>query len=631
MTSNPYSSESSPIGSDAPVTAAPPAGIGKSTWRATKSGARIAAIFGGAISLLFIIPAFALAAFGLGSGGGWALPRFIYGGPLLFLYFVGLGAIIGALIGFLGALIRMGRKPRAISRGLAAPEPTLGPSSPAQAVSSPVEMIALERPRVLWPWITAAAISIAILIVSIAGYETGTILGRSIDGRLSAAIEAADRDDPNWRFDDLLANRESVPDEENSSLVMDEVLGILPKGWLATTSASSAPKGTRREKVKEDFVRLEATPENSRLSDAVADSFRVELQTYEKAVKLARTLTDYRRGRHDLVIGPTLFDTPLPQTQDVRIVARLLTIDAAMRAHDGDVDGALDSTRAILGAGRSIGDEPFLISELVRFAVGSVALKSARRALGQGVPSDASLARLQSAIADELAQPLLVVPLRGERAVYVELISRVSDGEIPISALSGSPQKDQLVPRPADSPWTGLWFDNQIVVYLEWMNEAVDIAKGPAFEQPTRWVAWQANIDRVKRSQFGIYAAMLPLLLSPATVAAGTAFSRYQGELGATVILIAAERHRRKTGSWPASIAEIDRSILSAAPVDPYSGRPFRLERRDGKLFIYSIGPNGKDEHGEFDPKRFPKGGLDDVGAVAWDVSLRGRKGKPDE
>jgi hypothetical protein len=627
MISNPYSSDKSPFDPDFAGAAAPPSRIWKSTWRAARSGARIAALFGGAISLLVIVPAFALAAFGLGSGGGWALPKFIFGGLFLFLYIVVLGTIIGALIGFLGALIRVARMPRATARGSGAPEPPLGSPSCVEAVPSSVEMVKPERPRVLWPWITSAAILIAILIASIAGFETGTILGRSIDRRLSAAIDAADRDDPNWRFDDLLANRAEVPDEENSSLVMDQVLAILPKGWLGTTKASSALKGTRLEQVKEDFERLGATPENSRLSDTVADSFRVELQTYEKAVKLARTLKDYHRGRHELEIGPTLFDTPLQQTQDARSVARLLVLDAAMRAHDGDVDGALDSCRAILGAGRSIGDEPFLISELVRSAIGTVALQSTRRALGQGEPSDASLARLQAAIADELVQPLLVVPLRGERAVYTEVIIRVSEGEIPISALSGSPQTDRVVPRPADSPWIKLWFDNQIAVYLEWMNEAVDIAQSPAFEQPRRWEVWQAHIDRVKRSQFGIYTAMFPLLLAPATAAAGTAFSRYQSELGATVILIAAERHRQKTGSWPTSIAEIDRSILSVAPVDPYSGQPFRMDRRDGKLFIYSIGPNGKDEHGEYDPKRWPKGGLDDVGAVASDVSLRGRKG----
>ena len=109
----------------------------------------------------------------------------------------------------------------------------------------------------------------------------------------------------------------------------------------------------------------------------------------------------------------------------------------------------------------------------------------------------------------------------------------------------------------------------------------------------------------------------------------GSAASRNQGELGTLAILIAAERHRRKTGRWPESIEAIDRGILAKAPVDPYSGQPFRIEHRDGQLVIYSIGPNRKDEHGEFAPKQWLKVGPDDVGARAWDLNLRRRPAAP--
>ena len=227
---------------------------------------------------------------------------------------------------------------------------------------------------------------------------------------------------------------------------------------------------------------------------------------------------------------------------------------------------------AILGAGRSIGDEPFMISALVRIAIGSVALQSVRRVLSQGEPSDASLGRLQATVADELAQPLLVIPLRGELAAYTELIRRVGYGELPITALSGTNKPGEGIPNPAESPWAKLWFDYQIVVYLEWMNEAIAIAKRPAAEHKARWIAWQARADRIMQTSVEKFTVVLPILLSPAVPATGTAFLRYQSELGTTVILIAAERHRRKTGKWPAAISEIDRSILSDAAGRPVFG-----------------------------------------------------------
>jgi hypothetical protein len=89
-------------------------------------------------------------------------------------------------------------------------------------------------------------------------------------------------------------------------------------------------------------------------------------------------------------------------------------------------------------------------------------------------------------------------------------------------------------------------------------------------------------------------------------------------------MLLAAERHRRKHGDWPESIDAIDKDILPNPPADPFTGKSSRMERRDGQLLVYSVGPNLKDEHGAYDVRKWAKGVTDDdVGACAWDVPLR--------
>ena len=90
--------------------------------------------------------------------------------------------------------------------------------------------------------------------------------------------------------------------------------------------------------------------------------------------------------------------------------------------------------------------------------------------------------------------------------------------------------------------------------------------------------------------------------------------------------MIAVERQRRRTGKWPASVKAIDPSILPKPPLDPFSGEPFHLEYRNGGLVIYSIGPNGRDEHGAFDPKRNLSGGPDDMGGAGVGCSLAAPK-----
>jgi hypothetical protein len=613
-TINPYEPGTPEISCDAIHPDAPQPGVLFLTWRAMKQGARMGAIVGGAISLLLIIPAVALVAFGLGSGGGWVLPKFFFYGIGFFLFCVGFAGLVGAHLGLILAVIGLAGRPRDAAAASARRAPPIH-HKPGADISAATP----RRLRALWPWL----VGVPMLLIIATSFGIGAYVGGAVERRRAAAIATAESDTAYWRLDDLLAHREQVPDEENSALVMDQIVGLLPRGWLSSSEPRAGEQGTRIGRVKEEFSRLNATPENVRLNDTTAKTFRRDLTEYDNAVRLARSLEGYRRGRHELEIGPTVLDTLLPQTEDARIVARLMVVDAAVRAHDGDFDGALDSCRAIFGAGRSIGDEPFLISQLVRFAIGAVALQSTCRVIGQGEPSEAALARAQATILDELAQPLLLVAMRGERAASTEMIRRVADGEISLSALSGSPKPDPMINNPSDAPSTKLWFDFQYTLALEWMDEAVAIAKRSPARQSAGWKAWQANVDRVKNSRLGLYTAMLPLLMSPAIASAGSGASRYQAGLGATEILIAAERHRRKTGRWPASIDSIEPSILSTAPVDPYSGQPFRIEHRGGQFFVYSIGPNRTVEHGEFDPKRWLKGGPDDVGAHAWDVSLR--------
>src|SRR5260370_28078443 len=95
-------------------------------------------------------------------------------------------------------------------------------------------------------------------------------------------------------------------------------------------------------------------------------------------------------------------------------------------------------------------------------------------------------------------------------------------------------------------------------------------------------------------------------------------------------MLVAAERHWPKAGDWPATIDAIGPEILPNPPVDPFSGRPFRIARRGGRFVVYSIGPDQKDEQGAYDRKKWQNGGPYDVGAGGCDVSRRRLRPRPE-
>ncbi len=443
MSENPYEPGLPKIPSRQEERDDPPLSPRARTWRGAKRGALIAAWLAGPFASLLIIPALAVTAFGLGSGRGFGLSSYVLAGVSTFLFFTTLGGIIDGTGALIGALI--GRR-----RMVAASAPDLSADQPVPAEGTPRPPVGFKkarRQRRLWPWF----VGIPLLLILAAAGIIGAYVGRLVDRKLAAAIAAADQDDPHWRLDDLLAHRQEVPDSLNSAPVMDEILTLIPAGWPNSRIGTPGAPDPARERVRVDFEMLEKTPSTFRPSDSVAETLRGELKTHEKAVLLARSLVKYPRGRHELTIGPAVFDTNTPHVQGVRGVVRLLVADAAIRAQDGDLSGSLDSCRAIFAAARSIGDEPFLISHLVHIAIGEAALHTTWRSLGQGEASDAALARLQDLILDEMKQPLLVAGVKGERAVLVEVIRRLGSGDIPISARSLAAARPIVLTRQARS------------------------------------------------------------------------------------------------------------------------------------------------------------------------------------
>ncbi len=458
----------------------------------------------------------------------------------------------------------------------------------------------------------------AILLIGLS-YVAGTLAGALVNQQLARATAQADRDDPYWRIADLLAHRVPVADAENSAPVVVKAAALLPEVMPDEFTKTFAFLKTCQE-------RLNAVDDDCRLGIEDVASLREARQQFAEALRIAHTLTRYTRGRFDPNLGPRLIDTPLPWLLNVRDLARLLAADSAIRAHDRDFDGALESCRAMLGAARSIGDEPFLISQLTQFGTSNEASKAIRRVLGQGEPSDQGLAGIQDRLLSELDEPLIHYGLRGERAMWVEILRRIAAGEVTIEELREDKSKlNPNRPRNHVTPWYKLYLDLQQAVMLQWMNDARKIELEPFAARAALWsdFRWRFNVPQ---NSVSFWLTSLPIKIFPAAPAAAFAHARSRADSGATALLIAAERHRKKTGKWPESIAAIDPAILPRPPADPYTGEPYRIQRLDGGLIVYSVGANRRDDHGEFDKQRLQNDGTDDIIARGWDVSRRGRE-----
>jgi hypothetical protein len=86
-------------------------------------------------------------------------------------------------------------------------------------------------------------------------------------------------------------------------------------------------------------------------------------------------------------------------------------------------------------------------------------------------------------------------------------------------------------------------------------------------------------------------------------------------------IACALERHRLARGAYPGSLSELVPGFLDAVPTDVPAGGAVRYHREGRGYVLYSLGTDGKDEHGRTVGHAANASGIDpDQGDWAWKV-----------
>lgn len=93
-----------------------------------------------------------------------------------------------------------------------------------------------------------------------------------------------------------------------------------------------------------------------------------------------------------------------------------------------------------------------------------------------------------------------------------------------------------------------------------------------------------------------ILSMMLPSLYRSYALAL-----RLEAERRATLLVVALHIYRDEQGSWPAKLDVCALPGLAEVRIDPYSGKDFVYELRDGQPCLYSVGHNGTDDGGKHD------------------------------
>jgi hypothetical protein len=466
---------------------------------------------------------------------------------------------------------------------------------------------ASEKPRVsIWKRLLLGSGLFIVLLLGL-GFAQHALQGSRDRGLLAETLAELDESDPGWRLEDLEEARPAPADDANSALVLRAAHRLVPKG---------VPNETVMERFDPKLLRL------AQLLDAErAALLEKELLGAEAALTEARKMAGMPVGRHAIAHARSPLGTLLTHVQEVRDVTRLLQFDALRWGQRGDVDRALRSSGAACNAGRSFGDEPFILSQLVRIACLDMAGSSIERALALGEPSEEALAGLQALLEREEGHNTLLVALRGERAQLHQLLISLTDGSMPSRPFFDRDLFDlsweQVVRR-----WEGTGaIRREHPLALKLMSRASDNARLPPHEQPAAEKELNDEVAKLPRR------ALITRSLLPATTKIAESCRRKLAQMRCLKVLLALERHRRRAGAWPGKLEELAPKLLSAVPLDPFDGKPLRYRIVADGLVVYSVGPDGSDDGGSVAPG--PHGKAKDIGFRLWDVKQRRQQPKP--
>jgi hypothetical protein len=421
--------------------------------------------------------------------------------------------------------------------------------------------------------------------------------------RLQEAIAEADRLDPGWRLAQSEEKRATIPDEQNSALVIMAAHNLLPANW-PLWERPEAPENQNRsqEELRSLHAGLWDVEPPVQLNEDQTKALRQELRRAEEALTSARKVAALPKGR-------------FPNTRGGSAVwiSRLLYYDALLRAQDEDLDGALTSYRAVLNCCRSI-DNRAGMGLPVNWL--QMAIKMVERTLAQGELSEAALLSIQRDLEEEVEQLSLLTEAREKRRANDAWMQAVQNEETkPISPyikMSLDPSELALVRRV---------IINLRPVLLKHNNRFVEFAKLPEEQQLARLKELQvAEADIHPLAPFEVRR----MFAAPTVITA--AFHRYQASLRSDFVMVSVERFRRAQGRWPDTLNDLVPSYLPKVPLDPFEGSPLRYRRLDDGVVVYSVGLDGRDNL-DIDPRKDAR----DLGFRLWDVPKRRQPPKPAE
>ena len=418
-----------------------------------------------------------------------------------------------------------------------------------------------------WP-----PLGIAIGLVAAAACYVITFWNMDLTARMSLA---AIRTEAGARALALAPPR--IVDRDNAALVYEKAFNTMDKGDALPKEWSETWSNWADDPQKPGF-------------DSDSAALRAFMKRQEPAIAFLRraaAMPDCSFERNWAAPG---FDMLLPELSDLRHAARLLVVDARLKAADGKPREALEDIAAVFGMAEHTQREPITISALVAMAIDTAGSEGMEAVLAACRPGTDDLKVL--AIDDSLSfQHVMPRVFQMEEAFGLSAFPMVSEGDMGMRALGLNVESFMIPLLPI---WRVYLLPDEIVSYRNVMGEFGRLATRPYFQTQTEWKRTEARLS--ENHGMGILTRFIVPALGRCMEVAAKADARHRLAMAA----VAATSYRLKTGRLPARLEDLVPEFMPAVPVDPFDGKPMKMAATTGGgIVIYSIGADFTDNGGK--------------------------------
>lgn len=299
-------------------------------------------------------------------------------------------------------------------------------------------------------------------------------------------------------------------------------------------------------------------------------------------------------GRKACRYPATLTDgsaSQLPHLAKVKACASLLAGEAVSQAARGRTDASTRALTSGLALGRSLNDEPLLISRLVEIACVRISFQAMEDSLSRKAFTDAQLQELQGAVHEIEGSASLHRAIVGERAMAFSAFQMSADDLVKGLNLTNAGEKAMLV-KYRESPAFQQDFDFAISYYSNLMV-LVDMPFPQCLAPESQEML--PKIETARANGWQLSSMLLPALgnLNPKR-------AEMEAHIRATQTALAVERYRLKhANALPKSLDALLPDFLTTIPSDPYNGQPLCFKKLSPRGYVvYSAGKNGTDDGG---------------------------------